>query len=129
LCDFQNGQMSPKKVDDRPASTTSPTQEGCSWMFRGIVSDYFVMPGKGLIVMLTEVEGMPKIGSVVDFLGGHLTILEVAKNSTDGQFVSTRDCLTGQPVAPYSTIVLKWPADRPAPDGVRGAELAEVALL
>ena len=98
-------------------------------MFRGIVQDWFTMPSKGLVVMLTEVEGEPAIGSIVSFLGGHLRIIEVGKNSTDGKAVSTRDCLTGRTVAPYAAICLDWPENTPAPNGLRGAEISEVVLL
>lgn len=98
-------------------------------MYRGKIEDYFMVPGKGLFVMLTEVEGAPKIGMVVDFLGGHRTIKDVGRNSTDGQPVSTRDCLTGRPTAPYGGIVLEWADTQPAPEGIRGAEVAEIKLL
>ena len=70
-------------------------------------------------------------GSDYDLLlipGGD-SALEVAKNSTDGQVVSTRACLTGQTVAPYCTIMLKWSEGAPAPDGICGAEIKEVVLL
>lgn len=87
------------------------------------------MPGKGLVVMLTEVEGTPTLGTVVDFLGGHRTIVDIGKNATDGQPVSTRDGLTGRTVPPYGTILIDWPEGTPAPNGIQGAEVKEVVLL
>lgn len=87
------------------------------------------MPGKGLVLMLTEVEGAPSIGMTVDFLGGHRAIVDIGKNSTDGQPVSTRDCLTGRTVAPYGAILLNWTDGTEVPTGIHGAEVKEVVLL
>ena len=58
-------------------------------MFKGKITDCFEVPGKGLAVMLTEIEGTPRVGALVDFLGGHRSILDVGQNSADGQPVST----------------------------------------
>ncbi len=97
--------------------------------FRGKVQDCFELKGKGLVVMLTEVEGAPAIGTLVDFLGGHRRIVDVGRTSTDGQVVSTRDCLTGRPTAPYCTIGLEWPDGVEAPTDIRGATVQEIKLL
>ena len=98
-------------------------------MFHGTITDCFEMRGKGLVVMLTDVEGEPQIGGVVEFFGGHLTIVDVGQNLTDDRTVSTRSCLTGKKVAPYCTVLLEWPEGRPVPEGVYGAPLGEVKLL
>jgi hypothetical protein len=92
-------------------------------MFRGKIQDCFEMPGKGLVVMLAEIEGQPKLGAVVDFLGGHRRIVDI------GQPVSARDSATEQLIAPEGSVVLDWPEGRPAPQAIRGAEIKEVVLL
>lgn len=103
---------------------------GCeAEMFRGSVQDCFEVPGRGLVVMLTEVDGEPSIGTVVGFLGGHRTIVGIGDNGTDGQPISTRDCLTGRTVPPYCAVVLEWPDGVAGPKGIHGAVLEEISLL
>ena len=97
-------------------------------MFRGRVEDCFELPGKGLAVMLTEVEGIPQTGTIVEFLGGHRAIVDVHRNK-EGQAIFTPACLPGQKVAPHCTILLEWNSNVPAPTSIRGAPVEEIKLL
>ena len=98
-------------------------------MFQGQITDCFEMPGKGLVVMLTDVQGTPTIGALVDFLGGHRTIVDIGRATPDGQPVTTRDRVTGQEVPPQGAVVLEWSPETPAPKGIRGAWVKEIKLL
>ncbi len=98
-------------------------------MFSGVVSNFFELKGKGLFVQLTDVEGLPEKDMIVMFYGELATITEVGRNSTDGQAVSTRSCLTGQPVTPYGSVLLDWPTGRACPPYERGVRLEEVQEL
>ena len=98
-------------------------------MFRGTITDCFELPGKGLVVMLTDVEGTPQIGTLVDFLGGHRRIIDIGRTAGDGATVSTKDRLTGRPTKPSCTIGLDWPDGAEAPSGIRGATVQEIKLL
>ncbi|WP_238367069.1 hypothetical protein [Mesobacterium pallidum] len=78
---------------------------------RGFIEDAFVLKGKGVAVMLTHVEGMPEVAMRV-MVGDHvLTILALGQNSTDGQAVSHRPCLTGKPGPGYGGVVVDWPGN------------------
>lgn len=58
--------------------------------------------------MLTQIEGMPVKGMHVSIAGRDLLIMEVGKNSTDGEPVSSRSCLTGKTVPPYGSVFVEW---------------------
>ena len=75
--------------------------------FSGTIQDIFVVQ-RHVVLFLNTVEGLPQVGMSV-LLGGHThEITELCKNSTDGLSVSSRSCLTGQPVAPYGALVTTW---------------------
>lgn len=77
--------------------------------FRGRIEDAFPLSGKeGLALMLTHVEGIPVAGMQISLADRKLQIVEVGKNSTDSKPVSTRSCLTGKTVAPYSGVFVNW---------------------
>ena len=75
-------------------------------MYRGEIEHVFAVPGTGLVLMLTKVEGLPREGMDVLVAGKRHQIKAVATNSTDGQPVSNRNCLTLEPTDPYGAIVL-----------------------
>ena len=79
--------------------------------FRGFIEDAFVLKDKGVAVMLTHVEGMPAVGMRVPVGDQIVTILELGRNSTDGQAVSHRSCLTGKPVPGYGSVLMDWKGD------------------
>ncbi|MDD9729972.1 hypothetical protein PVW46_08630 [Mameliella sp. AT18] len=81
--------------------------------FRGQVEDCFLLVEKGLAVMLNRIEGMPKTGMRVCIGETETRIIDVGRNSTDGQPVSTRDCLTGRTCSPYGFILIDFLEQRP----------------
>ncbi len=83
-------------------------------MFRGQISGFFAHPKNGLILMLTNIEGNPRVGMQVLVNAKPAIITELGQNSTDGQPVSTRSCLTGQPCPPYGLIVVEIDGAKPA---------------
>jgi hypothetical protein len=85
---------------------------------RGKINNVFVLPVPGLVLNLTEIEGHPKVGEMVQVGSKCCKILELGRNSTDGRAVSTRSCLTGRTVAPYGAIRVEW--DGPKPKDLRG---------
>jgi hypothetical protein len=77
--------------------------------FRGFVEDAFELAEmKGLVLQLAQVEGLPEVGMKVSLGGRTCCIAGIGTNSTDGQIVSHRSCLTGKPVPPYCTVLLAW---------------------
>lgn len=77
--------------------------------FRGQIQDAFMFrERKGLVLSLTNIEGLPEIGMHVSILGEIRKIIEIGRNSTDGNAVSYRSCLTGQPVPAYGSIGVDW---------------------
>lgn len=76
--------------------------------FRGRITNLFVIQDKGLVVMMTEIEGFPVVGQKVRLLGVQTSVKALGENSTDGQPVSTRSCLTGQQVPPYGGVMVEW---------------------
>lgn len=80
--------------------------------FSGKIEDVFRIKGH-LAIMLTGIEGMPKVGMTVRIGDCVRTILELGRNSTDHKPISTRDCLTGRPVPPYGSILIEDMANTP----------------
>lgn len=80
--------------------------------FRGLIEDALLLSKKpGTALVLSHIEGMPKVGMQVSVSGKFAEIKELGRNSTDGQPVSTRSCLTGQPCEPYGSILVEWKED------------------
>ena len=73
--------------------------------FRGRVEDVFTVD-TGTALFLTEVEGMPREGLLVRLGDRVRSVLTVGRNTTDGQPVSFRDCLTGKPVSGYGHVLV-----------------------
>ncbi|MEJ8560992.1 hypothetical protein QTO30_06990 [Yoonia sp. GPGPB17] len=92
-------------------------------MFRGQIEDWFNIPKPRFGLMLTRIEGMPKVGMRVQIEGCFGTILELGRNSTDGQPVSYRDCVSGMPCAAYGSILVELSEYQPE----RGQWVEEVA--
>ena len=94
---------------DNPSQVSG--QEG----FQGRIDGVFVIPNRYdvLALSLTEIEGVSEVGQIACFKGERRKILELGRNSTDGKTISTRSCLTGQPVAPYEMIGIEWDGARP----------------
>ena len=69
------------------------------------------------MLQLTEIEGRPEVGMKLRVGERRCAVIELGRNSTDGQVVSTRACLTGRPVAPYGAVCVAWTdgAARPVP--------------
>ena len=82
--------------------------------FEGRVSDVFDIPKVGRVIMLTEIVGAPNAGMPVRIGDWRGEILDVGKNSTDGQVVSTRSCLTAETVAPYGLIAVSLSCPKPS---------------
>ncbi|WP_044006418.1 hypothetical protein [Jannaschia sp. CCS1] len=78
--------------------------------FTAIIREAFVLSDGKIVLDMSEIEGMPTVGDLVRAGGGAGRIVELGRNSTDGQVVSTRACLTGKEVAPYGGIVVVWRA-------------------
>lgn len=77
--------------------------------FRGQIQTVHLLPDhKALVLVLTNIEGMPEVGMFVNLLGETKKIIELGRNSTDGKAVSYRDCLTGQPIPAYGSICVDW---------------------
>ena len=77
--------------------------------FRGRIDDAFPLKGKdGLVLTLNHIEGMPERGMVLSLAGRRVCIVDVGTNSTDGQAVSTRSCLTGESVPAYGSVFVDW---------------------
>ena len=76
--------------------------------FSGKIEDAFRLQDKGVVLMLTDVEGSPEEGLILELQNRLVKVLAVGKNSTDGKPVSTRNCLTGQPTAPYGSVLVDW---------------------
>ncbi len=60
--------------------------------------------------------------------GYECTLTEVGRNTTDGQAVSSRDCLTGKPVAPYGHILIEWNGAALPEKSLRHQEVKEVQV-
>ena len=82
--------------------------------FRGLIENAFELPQHGVFLMLNKIEGMPKVGMRVHVLEHRCRITALGRNSTDGQAVSTRACLTGLPTDPYGGVCVEWEAEAPA---------------
>ncbi|WP_299597506.1 hypothetical protein [uncultured Tateyamaria sp.] len=80
----------------------------------------FELKGKGHVLQLTEVLGHPRKGITLSVVGQRCRVVEVGRNSTDGQAVSTRSCLTGKPVAPYGHVLVKWISEAPLASDIHG---------
>ncbi len=82
--------------------------------FAGYVEDVLSLRHKdGLVLMLTGIENHPEVGMTVR-VGEHIgSISELGRNSTDGQAVSYRSCLTGKPCSPYGSILVEWSGESP----------------
>ena len=77
--------------------------------FKGQIEDVLQLRSKeGLGLFLSHIEGMPEIGMPINVGGEIRRILKLGRNTTDGKHVSDRDCLTGQPCAPYGHILVDW---------------------
>lgn len=76
--------------------------------FRGEITDAFVIPDHGLALILNKIEGAPESGMAVQIGKKTTRVKALGRNSTDGQAVSTRSCLTGRTVAAYGGIVVDW---------------------
>lgn len=75
--------------------------------FTGLIKDAFDLPTRdGIALMLTHIEGTPEVGMQVIVGGKVCSVLALGRNSTDGQIVSTRDCLTGKTVPAYGSILV-----------------------
>ncbi|NIZ59473.1 hypothetical protein DL239_00625 [Sedimentitalea sp. CY04] len=85
--------------------------------FRGLIQDAFHLQNEaGVALSLTQVEGIPEIGMMVSVAGQPATIRDFGHNSTDGQVISSRSCLTGEPCSPYGGIFVEWNKNTPAPE-------------
>lgn len=94
--------------------------------FRGLIEDAFSLKDrKGLVLMLTHVEGMPQVDMPVRIAGRKTQILDIGRDSTDGQPVSTRTCLTGKPVPAYGSIFVGWTPPCPDTPALRGQWVQE----
>ena len=76
--------------------------------FRGRVTNVFAIGDRGTALMLTEIEGRPEVGMTLRVGKRRCLVIELGRNSTDGEVVSTRACLTGRPVAPYGAVAVAW---------------------
>jgi hypothetical protein len=74
--------------------------------FGGQIDASFVDANRGIGIVLTHVKGMPRVGIQVRISPRIASVLEIGRNSTDGQSVSTHACLRGLPTAPYGTILV-----------------------
>lgn len=83
--------------------------------------------GKGYLLQLTEVEGLPRKGAMLGMGSDTCRVIEVLRNSTDGRAVSDRSCLTGRPVSPYGAVLVEWIGDVPLPKDVFGRWVKEEA--
>ncbi|MVO15846.1 hypothetical protein [Parasedimentitalea huanghaiensis] len=82
--------------------------------FRGLIQDAFQHNDKkGLVLTLNHVEGVPQVDMTVHIARQKTQILDIGRNSTDGQPVSTRACLTGKPVPAYGSILVDWAPANP----------------
>lgn len=77
-------------------------------VFAGRVTDMFASNDKGFVLQLTEVEACPARGMKLDIGPKRCRVIEVGRNSTDGQPLSTRSCLTRQPVPLYGAVPVEW---------------------
>ena len=59
---------------------------------------------------------IPERGTVLQLCVGEFRcqIVELGRNSTVGQIVSDRSCLTGETVAPYCAVAVTWEDRRPS---------------
>lgn len=88
--------------------------------FAGRVTDMFALNDKGFVLQLTEVEGCPARGMKLDIGPKRCRVIEAGRISADGQPVSTRSCLTGQPVPPYGAVLVEWIGAVPTEKDVYG---------
>ncbi|MEO0378916.1 MAG: hypothetical protein AAF252_01520 [Pseudomonadota bacterium] len=75
--------------------------------FRARIADAFLLKEKGLVLQLTDIEGMPVEGQEVFFGDTGSRVIALGTNGTDKQPVSFRDCLTGQTVPAYGSILVE----------------------
>lgn len=96
--------------------------------FFGYVEDVLSLRHKdGLALMLTGIESHPEVGMTIK-VGDHIgSIAELGRNSTDGQAVSHRDCLTGKPCSPYGSIFVEWSGETPETNSLVGQWVKEEA--
>ncbi len=78
--------------------------------FRGQIQSVHMFPDhKALVLTLTNIESTPEVGGMfIRLMGETKKIIELGRNSTDGNAVSYRDCLTGKPVPAYGSIGIDW---------------------
>ncbi|WP_223424881.1 hypothetical protein [Tateyamaria pelophila] len=93
--------------------------------FRGQVDSFFAVADRGLALSLTNIEGMPRVGMTLRVGERLCKVLELGRNSTDGQPVSYRSCLTGAPTPAYGFVVIEWNDDFPEPVEFRKMWVAE----
>lgn len=87
--------------------------------FRGQVDDFFAIADRGLSLSLTNIDGMPRAGIILQEGERLCKVLELGRNSTDGQPVSYRNCLTGAPTPAYGNVLIEWHDELPEPGEFR----------
>lgn len=81
--------------------------------FREQIVGAFEIPNQGLCLSLNHIDGLPQV-DMHNRVGNRLCkIIALGRNSTDGQAVSMRDCLTGRPTPAYGSIVVEWIGSEP----------------
>ena len=74
--------------------------------FGGRVTDAFVMQGKGVVLQMSDVQGLPADGMSLSGFETQCDIIAINEPASGGGPVSNRSCLTGRPVSPHCMVLV-----------------------